>query len=348
MKKGYFLVNFGGPRDLEEVKEFLQELLSDQDVVRSGLPKFLHQPLFRAIAARRSNRIRQEYSHIGGKSPIYEETEWLAQEMRNTLKGPLWTFHRYLPKTHYDFCKQIPLMNQLDEIYVFPLFPQMSYATTGSIARWFQNHLPGELWQKLRWVAGYSAHEGFIEAYRERVQETLDKLEWKPSETAILASFHGIPKSFVQGGDPYSVQCERSFHALKAFFPQAVWKMSYQSKFGPGEWLRPYTSDVCLEACWRENRKRVLVVPLAFTCDHIETLSEIENEYLPLFRQQGCEAFRVSSLNRSQTFLQAVLAILKEHEAKPDQTVANAFLVPSYCPFPKACWRLGLCGCAKN
>lgn len=341
-------MNFGGPRDLDEVASFLRELLSDRDVVRSGLPKVLHNLLFRSIATLRASRIRKEYAHIGGKSPIYEDTEWLAEQLAGHLKGPIWTFHRYLKKTHEAFLEQIPLMEALDEIYVFPLFPQMSYATTGSIARWFQERLPGRLWQKLRWVSNYASHPSFINSYKIRIQESLDSLEWKENEVAILASFHGIPLSFVKNGDPYPIQCQNSFASLKQHFPEIVWKMSYQSKFGPGEWIRPYTVDVSSDSRWLDNRKKVLVVPLAFTSDHIETLSEIENQYLPLLKDMGVQAHRVSAINRLDCFVKGIATILKEHEERPDAFVANQMMIASYCPFPCFCPRLGFCSCVKN
>jgi ferrochelatase len=124
--------------------------------------------------------------------------------------------------------------------------------------------------------------------------------------------------------------------------------MSYQSKFGPGEWIRPYTVDVSSDSTWLDNRKKVLVVPLAFTSDHIETLSEIENQYLPLLKELGVKAHRVSAINRLDYFVNVISTILKEHEDRPDSFVANQMMLASYCPFPCFCPRLGFCGCVKN
>jgi ferrochelatase len=347
MRRGYLLVNFGGPRDLEEVEPFLKELLCDRDVVRSGLPELGHRLLFSMIAKLRAKRIREEYTHIGGKSPIYEDTQWLADRLRGLVKGPLWTFHRYLPKTHEAFLEQMKLMQQMDEIIVLPLFPQVSYATTGSIARFFQEKMPAELWQKLRWIPSYASEPGFIEAYRNRIEEALTRLCWQPQEVAILASFHGVPQSFVKGGDPYTYECEKSFQALKVFFPHAVWKKSFQSKFGPGEWARPYTQDVCSQPDWVMERKKVLVVPLAFTSDHIETLSEIERQYLPLLREKKLMAERVEAINRCETFAQAMIALIQKYE-KEGLGICNQFLIASYCFFPRLCFKWGRCACVKK
>lgn len=347
MKRGYLLVNFGGPRDLDEVTPFLKELLCDRDVVRSGLPSFVHNFLFSCIAKRRAKRICQEYTHIGGKSPIYDDTEQLADSLRKSLKGPLWTFHRYLPLSHQAFFDQFKLMQAMDEILVIPLFPQMSYATTGSIARFFQTKMPRDLWQKLRWIPSYPTYPGFIEAYKEKIEESLKNLAWQENEVAVLASFHGIPQSFVDRGDPYLGECERSFKAIQPHFPGIVWKMSFQSKFGPGEWIKPYTEQVCQDPHWTQGRRKILIVPLAFTSDHIETLSEIENQYIPLLKAAGFEAKRVSALNSSSKFVDALTFLIQSYESD-SKAIANQFLVASYCSFPKLCLRFGTCACVKS
>src|SRR5579885_3024221 len=140
MTKAFLIVNFGGPRNLEEIAPFLRELLTDQDVVRSGWPQFIHNILFSRIAKKRARQIAHDYALIGGGSPIYRDTEELARQLRTLLKAPVYTFHRYLTATHADFISKIQ-QDQADEIVVFPLFPQFSYSTTGSIAKWLQKRI---------------------------------------------------------------------------------------------------------------------------------------------------------------------------------------------------------------
>ena len=133
------LVNFGGPRSLDEISPFLTALLTDRDVIDSKLPNFLHHLLFSRIAKKRAIQVKEDYAKIGGRSPIFEDTEKLAELLATSTGQPIFTFHRYLPSTHAASVTSIEASK--GPIKVFPLFPQFSYATTGSIARWFSHHL---------------------------------------------------------------------------------------------------------------------------------------------------------------------------------------------------------------
>lgn len=349
LRRGVLIVNFGGPREPAQIQPFLQELLCDRDVIRTQLPRFLNNIIMKIMATIRSRKVLVEYEHMGGKSPIYEETEKLATWLRTKFSGPIETFHRYLPSTHPAFLRTIQNMHDVDEIIVFPLFPQFSYATTGSIARWFQEKIPPSIHQKFRWIHSYCDHPLFIKAYAKRLHEWLVTHSVAQSKLVALCSFHGLPKSFARTGDPYSGECERSFRALAAQFPNILWKKSYQSKFGPGEWLRPYTTDMCMNpAAWIEDRSHIIVVPLAFTCDHIETLCEIENLYITSLRQAGYEASRLPALNQQSEWLEAIKTMIEQAQEGYFATSCNQLLVPSYCPCPTLCPRLGLCSCMKS
>lgn len=312
------VANFGGPRHLKEVSPFLQALLTDQDVVRTGLPQPIHSWLFTRIAKRRARRIAHDYDAIGGKSPIYGDTEKVAELLRGRLNAPVSTFHRYLPETHPPFIEELSALST-DEIRVFPLFPQFTYATTGSIARWFQENLPERVVEKLRWIKSYPAHPGFITAQQQVIRKFLDANNLKDSETILLFSAHGVPKRFVKKGDIYQQECEASFEAVMAAFPKVLGRLSYQSKFGPGEWLRPYTSDVSNNIrSWNNRRKHVVFVPITFTSDHIETLFEVEEEYMPPIREQGLQAYRVPALTHDPLWIDAIVDILQNDLLTPN------------------------------
>jgi len=310
MKRALVIVNFGGPRNLDEIYPFLRSLLTDQDVVRTGLPQWLHHRLFSRIAKKRSTKVAEEYESMGGGSPIYADTEAVAAEVAKSFDGPVLTFHRYLPATHGDFCSQIEQLD-VDQITLFPMFPQFTYATTGSVARWFDRHLSAETTTKMRWVKSYPTNTHFVASYQATIQDEIERLGVSERELCLIFSSHGIPQKFVDSGDLYLDECRLSFSAIAAGFPDAISKLSFQSKFGPGEWLRPYTQDVCEEADqWREGRQRFLFVPLSFTSDHIETLCEIENDYIPILREKGYEASRVPALNRRPDWVGAISRII--------------------------------------
>ena len=138
--KHVLLVNFGGPRHLNEVPVFLQTLLRDRELIRTWFPTVIHNWIFDRVARKRAPKTQKDYALIGGRSPIYFDTEIIAQHLAQTLGCTVTTFHRYLPSTHGISLNQIANSSS-EEILVLPLFPQFCYATTGSIARFFSDHL---------------------------------------------------------------------------------------------------------------------------------------------------------------------------------------------------------------
>jgi protoporphyrin/coproporphyrin ferrochelatase len=313
MKKTlYLVVNFGGPRDLNEVESFLRMLLLDKDVVRTPFPDFAHDILFKRVAKMRSKKVAEDYASIGGKSPIFEDTEYVAERLRHYVEGEVMTFHRYLPATHKAFCQKLSAAD-CDEIIVLPQFPQFTHATTGSIARFFSDNLPKKCVEKMRWVRSYADHPAFVETWQRHIRRFLDENNLKEEEVILLFSAHGIPYKFTETGDPYENECQDSFNAIVQDFPKALCRLSYQSKFGSGAWLKPYTEDVCKTIInWNRGRKHLICVPISFTSDHIETLFEIEEEYLPLIEERGLKAYRLSTFNRKEEWIQAQVNILQK------------------------------------
>lgn len=311
-KLAFLIINFGGPRTLQEVEPFLFSLLTDQDVVRTSLPQFLQNLLFKRVARQRAEKVRHDYVTIGGGSPIYADTEWLAEALRHRLQASVLTFHRYLTQTHASALSAIENVDA-NEIRVFPLFPQFTYATTGSIARLFEKKLSQKTLNKMRWVKSYPSHPAFIQATRNSIRKFLDEKNLTEEETILLFSAHGLPKQFVEEGDPYEYECNLSFTKVMEAFPHALGRLSYQSKFGPGEWLRPYTEDVCEEIeLWNNERQHVVFVPISFTSDHIETLYEIEKLYMPLIADKGLYPYRMPTFNRQEVWVDSIAAILQD------------------------------------
>ncbi len=311
----YVIVNFGGPRSLPEVGPFLRALLTDQDVLRTPLPAFIHRWFFGKIADRRTAKIAHDYALIGGKSPIYEDTEAVAQAV-----GAL-TFHRYLPDTH---AASLSAIANLDakEIIIFPLFPQFTYATTGSIARFFQQHLPSHILSKIRWIPFYHTHPAYIRCMQNTLTDYLSEQKLSQEDVLLLFSAHGLPQKFIKTGDPYEGHCRDSYSQILKAFPRAASLLSFQSKFGPGEWLRPYTVDVCQKI---EGRPHVVFVPLSFTSDHIETLFEVEYQYLPLIRARGLSAHRCPALGRRADWLQAIIEIFQTSDLVKTEELIYTF-----------------------
>lgn len=299
----YLIANFGGPRELDEIPSFLEELLCDRDVVRTRFPTFFHNWFFRRIARKRTLKIREDYEEIGGRSPIYFDTEKLREILSHRLKTPVYTFHRYLPATH---TASLQAIAKEQELIVLPLFPQFCYATTGSIARILSPYT------HLRWIKSYASHPAFISAYQKRIRDFLDEKGLHEEQVVLLFSAHGVPRQFIDEGDPYEKECQLSYEKVMQAFPKAKGRLCYQSKFGRGEWLRPYTNEACEDILrWHEGRNAVVFVPISFTSDHIETLFEIEKLYLPIIEEKGLKAYRCPALNLEPYWIDALQNILE-------------------------------------
>lgn len=299
----YLIVNFGGPRNLEEIRPFLETLLCDRDVIRTSFPTFFHNWLFKKVAKKRALKVKEDYKKIGGRSPIYFDTEKLRELLQEKLQVPVYTFHRYLPATHPGSLEAI---SKEKELIVLPLFPQFSSATTGSIARFLSPY------PHLRWISSYASHPAFIGAYQRRIRDFLAEKGLQETQTLLLFSAHGVPKKFVDEGDVYEKECNLSFASVMQGFPQAKGRLCYQSKFGRGEWLRPYTNEACESILdWHEGRTNIVFIPISFTSDHIETLFEIEELYLPIIGKKGLNAYRCPALNLESYWVEALQNILQ-------------------------------------
>lgn len=324
-KTALILANFGGPRNLKEIEPFLKALLCDKEVVRTSMPDFLHRYIFSRIAKKRAKRISGDYAGIGGKSPIYEVTEKVADRLRANLEIPTLTFHRYLPATHAQFKTDLLNLNA-EEILIFPMFPQFSYSTTGSIAKWFDKQLPSRILPKLMWVKSYPAHKPYIDLYCNRIDTFLNYKKLKESSMIFLFSAHGLPKKFVEDGDPYQRECEQSFEAISSYFPAAKSVLCYQSKFGPGEWLKPYTQDVCMNIKEiGEGRHNILFIPLAFTSDHLETLYEVEREYMPIVSNSGFTPFRLPAFNSEEDWIKTIERLILDPSLLNNQMLIRRY-----------------------
>lgn len=311
------LVNFGGPRSQEEISPFLQELLCDTDVIRNKLPLRLHRFLFRQIARKRAKKIAHDYALIGGGSPIFFDTEFLKEELAKSLNTKVISFHRYLPSTHKESIEEIE-NSSASEIKVLPLFPQFTFATSGSIARFFSENLSQSTQKKLRWIPSYGNHPTFISLFQEKIRTFLQNQNLKEEEVFLLFSAHGLPQAFIDTGDSYQKECEESFRLILEGFPKSPGKLSFQSKFGRAAWIEPYTEVIANNITqWSQGRKHIVFIPLSFTSDHIETLFEIEELYLPLVRKQNIEAYRCPAFNRDANWIQT-LTLLSQ-----DKTIAE-------------------------
>ncbi len=319
-KTAVVILNLGGPDSLDAVQPFLYNLFSDPDIFK--IP--VGQKFFaKMISKRRAPIIQTEYEMIGGKSPINYWTEYqrknLEVELRKETENvDVFTGMRYWKPLTKDVAKNFK-HKEYDKIVLLPMYPHYSISTTGSSFNEWEKHYKGDP-SKLIFVNDYYNHEKYIEAVNNRISETIERLPDKFKENLqLIFSAHGTPVSLVKNGDPYSNQIKNSVEAvmkLRNFdYPH---HLCYQSKVGPVKWLEPSTEDT-IEKLAKENKKSLLVVPISFVSDHVETSYELDIEYRDVAKK--CEIINyivMKGLNDSHAFIEALKSItlraIKNHK----------------------------------
>ena len=310
------LLNLGGPDSLEAVPKFMRNLFMDPEIFRFPLGA-ITQPFFASMITRlRAKKVRAQYEAIGGKSPLAALTQAQAIALQANLRNRgidaavgvgMRYWHPFVSEaldTLSQLTKDVPLI-------ALPLFPHYSKATTGSSLRQLNEALHKvNCFSCVHTIEHYYDHPRYIQAFAERIEEGLR--ECTPDQTHLLFSAHGLPESFVRGGDPYIDQIERSFELLRAKFPDVPAHLAYQSRVGPVKWVGPSVEEKLKELA-RDGVKSLLVVPLSFVSDHIETLYEIDVTYAQHARALGIESFRrVKSLNDSPAFVDCLAELVIE------------------------------------
>jgi len=303
----FILANFGGPRDLNEISPFLQSLLGDQDVLTTKLPSYLHKLLFGTIAKIRARSKKSEYESIGGKSPIYETTEKMAAILRSKGLNVI-TFHRYNSSEHSQIFQKLNNM-QIKQLKIFTLFPQFSYATVGSIARIFQENLSSNLLQNTKISKSYFNNTYYIDCFTKIIQNKINSID---GDTFIIFSAHGLPQKFIDNGDSYKQECIDSSELIMQNI-QCEYLVCFQSRFGYAKWIQPYTEIICQNIDkYIKKQKNIVFVPIAFTMDHLETLYEIEQDYMTILQEKQYNVFRVDTLNLDSKWLNDLPNIIND------------------------------------
>jgi ferrochelatase len=200
-----------------------------------------------------------------------------------------------------------------EKLIILPLYPQYAAATTATVCDEVYRCLMKMRWQpSLQIIPHYESEPLYIEALSNSIKAQLEKLSWKPD--VILSSFHGIPKKYFDKGDPYQCYCHKTNRLLKEHFGNSIpIEISFQSRFGPAEWLQPYT-DKTLEKLAQDGKKNILMICPGFAADCVETLEEIEMEGQATFKEHGGENFSmVPCLNDSEDHINLLEYLIKKH-----------------------------------
>ena len=289
------LFNLGGPTAPDTVKPFLFNLFNDRAII--GAPQPLRWLLAKLIAGRRAPVARDIYAHLGGKSPIHEETDAQAAALEAALTERLGaadapSVHvamRYWGRRAEAVARDLS-QRGVRRTILLPLYPQFSTTTSASSVReWSGRAAAAGLGPALGGICCYPANRGFVAAMADRIAGTLAGHDGDPPR--LLFSAHGLPEKIVAAGDPYRWQVEHTVEALVAALGDAASDhvVCYQSRVGPLKWIGPSTDDEIRRA--GAEKRPVLVAPIAFVSEHSETLVELDIEYRKVAEAAGVPAY---------------------------------------------------------
>ncbi|WNJ18552.1 ferrochelatase [Pontibacter sp. G13] len=349
------LLNLGGPNNEEAVQPFLYNLFMDEDIIKIPIKGGLKRGLIKFLTNRRAKTVSEKYKEINGcpkgcmgpkscsnrikgvVSDCCSSTNPLTEAQRRGLKkwldkqdGPfeyeVITAMRYWHPNTDDALDEL-LEARVDEVVLLPMYPQFSYSTTASsLNEWFRRLKARNLEHKWRMhiIQEYHQDPQYVAAINERIDEALNKLD--PAirqQTHLLFSAHGTPISFREAGDPYSVQITATMESvMEARGKDRPYWLSYQSRVGPVKWLQPNTEEF-LEVLYGYGIRHLVVIPIAFVNDHIETLMEVGIEFKEVADELGYETFTcMEGLNDLPAFIQSLgnLVVDKVHASVLPET----------------------------
>ena len=333
------LFNLGGPDDQASVKPFLFNLFSDPAII--GLPNPFRAVLARLISSRRETSAQANYALMGGGSPLLPETrkqaEALAEALASLLPGDeikAFVAMRYWSPLTERTAAEVAAFAP-DEIVLLPLYPQFSTTTTqSSLKAWREAYAgPGVS----RTVCCYPEAPGWIEAQADGVLAKLAEAGDRP--VRVLFSAHGIPESLIaKKGDPYQEQIESTCAAIAARARLVDWSICYQSRVGPMKWLGPSTPEAIVQA--GRDGVGVVVAPVAFVSEHIETLVELDIEYAELAHSLGVTPYlRSPAVGVAAPFIQTLAEAAVEALSRTDTAPYGPGCRADWKACPRTCER---------
>jgi ferrochelatase len=316
------LFQLGGPDSLQAVEPFLLNLFLDPDIIPMGPLGFLRRPLAKLISSRRSIPVAGKYAEIGRRSPIGLLTERqrvrLVEAVSPYIDPVAVTAMRYWHPMTAEAVDALRKAGPLDEIVLLPLYPHFSYATTlSSLKEWRRVYAQSNGGPRVSTVGQFYNHPHYVQAVVQRIGSILRQFP-DSSRIHLVFSAHGLPMSLVEQGDPYPKQIEETVRLVCEAGAQEYkgWPrthlLCYQSRVGPAKWLQPPLTGT-IERLGHEGVKEMLVVPISFVTEHIETLHEINIEARAEAAKLGIERFRMMpAVGDSPLFIDALKDLVLE------------------------------------
>ena len=321
-RTGLLLVNLGTPDSTSwrDIRKYLKEFLSDKRVIE--LNPILWKIILNVFILNfRPSKTAKAYKEIWMKdknvSPLRHYTEMQTKKLREKLDNDkvITDFAmRYGSPSIRSKIKKLQ-NNGCERIIVIPLYPQYAAATTATVCDEVFRSLIDMRWQpSLQIIPHYESEPLYITALEKSLNKKISEINWKPD--LIVASYHGIPKKYFDEGDPYHCYCQKTSRLLSEKFTKIPIQTTFQSRFGPQEWLKPYT-DKTLESLPKEGKKNILVICPGFSSDCVETLEEISIQGRESFLSSGGKNFDVvPCLNDGKDHIDLLEHLAKKYMVK--------------------------------
>ena len=320
-KTGVLIVNLGTPDSTSwwDIRRYLKEFLSDRRVIETN-PILWSIILNLIILNFRPHKTASAYKKIWMKDTNESPLRFYTRSQAEKLSTKLKTYSNIIVdyamrygnpsiKSKLDYLHK----EGCEKLIILPLYPQYAAATTATVCDEVYRVLMKMRWQpSLQIIPHYESEPLYIDALVNSINNHLKKIDWTPD--VILSSFHGIPKKYFDKGDPYQCYCHKTNRLMKEKFGNSIpIEISFQSRFGPAEWLRPYT-DKTLERLAKEGTSNVLMICPGFSSDCVETLEEIEMEGQETFKENGGKNFSVvPCLNDNEDHINLLEYLIKKH-----------------------------------
>ncbi len=313
VKRGVILLNMGGPDSLSDVEPFLFNLFADRQIIKLG-PPFLQKFLAKRISRKRAPKSRAIYEKIGGASPLKALTSKQADALSNAL-SPHGNFvvsfaMRYWPPYAKSVIQNL-LAQNVTELTALSLYPHYSKATTGSSLNHLQKSLDSlcpEL--PVQIISSWPTEPSYIKAVADNILQGVSR--FNNNDVTVVYSAHSLPTSFIKEGDPYVKHINQTIRAVEKL-TKIAGKLCYQSRSGPVEWLSPSTPEM-IEELAEAGVTQILMVPISFVSDHVETLYEIGMQYRDQAKALGIDLRPCDSLNTQTLFIQGLRDLVLMNE----------------------------------
>ena len=318
-KTGILLINLGTPDSTSwwDVRKYLKEFLSDRRVIEVN-PIIWQIILNLFILTFRPSKSAHAYKQIWMKdineSPLRYYTKNQKEKLSKRISNQNIIVEFAMRYGSPSIKKKLEHLkeNGCENIIIFPLYPQYASATTATVCDEVYRNLMKMRWQpSLQIIPHYESDPLYINALVKSIKRKISEINWKPD--LIMASYHGIPKSYFDKGDPYQCYCQKTTRLIKEMIPELEIETTFQSRFGPQEWLKPYT-DKTLETLPKNGKKNILVICPGFSSDCVETLEEIAIQGKESFMSNGGEnCDTIPCLNDNEDHINLLEEIVKRY-----------------------------------